>query len=388
MPDGLTKQQLLPAAARAGLKVSADQLKRWCREGLLPRPSQRHLPGRRGSESIYPPGTLRQLVAVAELHANERRFDELRFDVWWAGHWVQETHLRSSLVALLEDPLEEIREVRRMYSDPVEAANQLFERATPAAGRSPVTRLLRRRVGGREDDLISAMHPLLVLALGGDPIWDVPDVAVDVPEPSPLALFARAVGFDRASSDRLDTGEPWLATPPDLVDHLTTLRDAGAFELEHPGQIIEAATWASLELARQHARFFTEQLSAVAAAVEYRFGRDAAGLGLFSAMRRSDLRWFRALFVRLWVIAPTLPSLDADSPLREVEAAVEDQLPQIEAALELANAFPGYKPFFKPGGERLLSELPLEEREVIQKTLTTYIAQHPHLQDALPVEEK
>src|SRR2546423_125292 len=109
---GLTPKALLEAARLEGYRVSNDQRKRWAREGLLPHPVQDHVRGIRGSESRYPPGTLEQLVAVARLHRSERRFDELRLDLWWEGYWVEPDRLRASLAGLLDDAVAEFREIR------------------------------------------------------------------------------------------------------------------------------------------------------------------------------------------------------------------------------------------------------------------------------------
>jgi hypothetical protein len=56
--DEIDEPSLLAAAAHAGEEVTSDQLKRWRRAGLMPRPSTAHVRGLRGSRAWYPSGRL------------------------------------------------------------------------------------------------------------------------------------------------------------------------------------------------------------------------------------------------------------------------------------------------------------------------------------------
>jgi hypothetical protein len=379
--DGeLTRDQLLEAAARAGYRLQPSTLKSWARQGLLPRPEQRHTTGEAGSKSVYPPGTLRQLLAVCELHKSERRIRELRFDVWWEGFWVDPDALRQSLARLLDDPLEEIREIRRRYPDPHDAALALIEQAQAGTGRSPVARLLRHRLGG-DEDLLTATVAVLVVAFDGKPNWESREVGLEPPfvDPDPRDLVVKLLGFDRAALDLLDVSEPWLSEQPDVAVDLARLRAVGLLELEHPSSAVLEASQAELERALIDAKGLS-LLSPFAAALEIRHGRDAGGLSIFSVADRRDARLLRAWLIRFSLLAPKLVSAEHVSA---VIAALSANEAQIQAAIAIANKFPGYKPMLMPGGEQWLETLPPEERETIRTNLEDFFTRNPHLRERL-----
>src|SRR6266550_2234877 len=72
---GLTREDLRRELRKAGFRVSADQLERWHKAGLLVRP-QRHALGRgKGTESRYPRFVVLQAVTVALLRRRLRSLD-------------------------------------------------------------------------------------------------------------------------------------------------------------------------------------------------------------------------------------------------------------------------------------------------------------------------
>src|SRR5258707_5993855 len=76
MTDSLeSRDQVIGYASSLGYIVSAAQLARWHRAGLLPRPRQRPLGRGRGTETVYPPGTSVQVVALCQIKAEEHRLD-------------------------------------------------------------------------------------------------------------------------------------------------------------------------------------------------------------------------------------------------------------------------------------------------------------------------
>src|SRR5258708_11154308 len=77
---------LVNLAHEHGYEVSATQLGRWHRAGLLPRPKQQAMGKAQGSQSLYPPGTSEQLLALCALRSHERRFSHLACQPWWARY--------------------------------------------------------------------------------------------------------------------------------------------------------------------------------------------------------------------------------------------------------------------------------------------------------------
>lgn len=80
-----SQKYLIAVAQKAGFLVSARQLARWHREGLLPRPKQESLGRGRGTRSVYPDGTADQLIALCEFKKSGRRLDYLAWHLWWEG---------------------------------------------------------------------------------------------------------------------------------------------------------------------------------------------------------------------------------------------------------------------------------------------------------------
>jgi hypothetical protein len=76
---------LLSVAAEAGFVLTKRQLARWHRAGLLPKPKQEGLGRHKGSQSLYPEGTAKQLLAICELMKKERRLEHLSWQLWWQG---------------------------------------------------------------------------------------------------------------------------------------------------------------------------------------------------------------------------------------------------------------------------------------------------------------
>jgi hypothetical protein len=78
-------------------EVSATQLTRWHRAGLLPRPRQQGLGRARGTQTLYPPGTGEQLLFLCSLRSHQRRLTLLAWKLWWAGYPVSLTVIRQWL---------------------------------------------------------------------------------------------------------------------------------------------------------------------------------------------------------------------------------------------------------------------------------------------------
>jgi hypothetical protein len=105
-----SRDDLIKLAASLGYAVTAAQLARWHRAGLLPRPSQRSLGRGRGTETVYPVGTSVQLVALCHMKDEERRLDRLAFGLWWDGFTVDLNVVRVLLKATAEPMEGKLRE--------------------------------------------------------------------------------------------------------------------------------------------------------------------------------------------------------------------------------------------------------------------------------------
>jgi len=96
---GETREELLDLAKARGYEVTEHQLARWHRAGLLLRPKQRSLGKGHGTQTVYPPGTGKQLLRLCEIHFDdeEKRLLHVGWRLWWEGYKVSFQLIRSFL---------------------------------------------------------------------------------------------------------------------------------------------------------------------------------------------------------------------------------------------------------------------------------------------------
>jgi hypothetical protein len=173
---------------------------------------------------------------------------------------------------------------------------------------------------------------------------------------------------------------PALRERPDLAADFMQLRDLGAFDVISPGVPIDAATDAELDAARDRVSPFVDMLPIAVTAIEAMYGRDVAGLGLFRLAGQRATASFRAFVVRYGLL---LPQLAEEKALNELVAALAANNPSFQAALQLMEAFSGYKRYLTPAGVKELDTLTAEEGQYFQSQLSTYLAAHPDIDRSL-----
>jgi len=70
---------------------------------LLPEPVVRRLGKARGTQSVYPPGTGEQLLALCAIHADERRLDHVAWHLWWADYDVSSESVRRFIASVVAE---------------------------------------------------------------------------------------------------------------------------------------------------------------------------------------------------------------------------------------------------------------------------------------------
>lgn len=136
--EEITEAEMLKVVERGGeAPPTGDQLKRWRRAGLLPRPRLGHQLGLQGSCSWYPAWAAEQLLAIVRLHRSAHRLGELCTALWWEGYWVDPLVLRKALIVPLERFSGEAEKARGGETDPP-------RRPTRSSRRCPMT-VSRRR---------------------------------------------------------------------------------------------------------------------------------------------------------------------------------------------------------------------------------------------------
>lgn len=379
--EHMTERQLLTAARRQGCKVSADQLKRWRRAELIPRPIQTHPTGQLGSQATYPPGTLTRLLAVCELRKRFRRLERIRFELWWSGHYAGAmAPIRAFLIAQLEGLLTELREHRDRFDDPFDAAEAATSDSNPHLRHRGLRTM--RRLAKDDQDFGSAMFAILLDLFGGEPAWDLKSGD----EPSLAELVERATGVERAKTDRLFSGERLLPATTSIVD---TIQDFGQsiFNLDDPGWAIREASDAQLVTARVQARLIVQGLPAVAHIVAARYGRDHAGLSVLGALDSTD-PVLVTVVVQWALLMPSLMTTEAETTtVAKTLDALAVNADKLACAELFITELPKYAFLLKPDRDATLESLTSEERTLIASQVNNFLIRHPECSQSFESEQ-
>ncbi len=287
----LTREALLREANARDLDISADQLDRWVRRGLVPRPVTRNFGGRVGRQSLYSAGTIEQLAAVKDALAVDRRLDRVAFLVWWWGFEVGMFEVRQFLNKMADDLDREISEIRSASEDGT--LDDLIEESASARVRNKVMGRVRRRVGREAFPTVARI--LLEIATGSfSGLY--PDLATDEDEG---LLFEQALGLARARSNPLPDGSgPWLTSDPE-----ENLLDLSSIMSGQTTKTLEDTDDTQLSIARDEMAPIVQVLAAVATAVEVEKGPGAYGIAEFGRLLDQisvdDLSHIFVLWLRL-----------------------------------------------------------------------------------------
>jgi hypothetical protein len=266
-----TQAEVLGAAEAAGFTVSAAQLGRRQRAGLISSPAQRSRGpgGGRGTITVYPPGSGDRLVALCRRGRRHRSFADLAWSLWWDGCELASLDpIRDRLRAVAAGFDEE----RRRLVGPDGALTDAAEDALDDIGDARLNRTLRwsrRRVGAADFDLF--VLALLKVFSGAD--GDLGD--------EDLRLLDRGLGLDRARTDRLAGQEPWL--PGDIGEDLASFRDV--FDRLGAAAVLDDS---QLHRARDDARRFGEMFIKFGQVLRPTLGRFALGVAHLGASIEDD----------------------------------------------------------------------------------------------------
>lgn len=225
---------VLHAAMAAGFVVSPAQLARWHRIGLLSTPWQQPLGQGKGSRTLYPDGTTKQLLALCRLHEHERSLAAIGWGLWVQRFAVADEYWRPMFrgVALSWDN-ERRRIARAVYPNnarkPSERALKLFvEQAARVA--NPIFARMRKRVRTRQrsskdklvdraisedyrahatDDLEFLVRTIVDVFLGRFQKW--PDPKNKYAQSVKGRIVDRAMGIQKARVNQIPRIGPMLA---------------------------------------------------------------------------------------------------------------------------------------------------------------------------------
>jgi hypothetical protein len=381
--EEITEAAMLAAVERAGeTPPTSDQLKRWRRAGLLPRPHLEHRAGLRGSQSWYPAWAAEQLLAILRLHRSNHRLGELSTALWWEGLWVDPPILREALIAPLERFSSEAEKARGGEEDPYDAAEAILK-AMPDDGKpSEIVALIRGRLTGR-GDFINLMWTFLVIALGGEAPWEQEDQSREDPAPTALELLLKSAGIDQALSASRAERPSWLPADFDPRRFIADLRDAGGFAIEDAARPIREASEEAFVQARADAVFFSGPLARIGTVLEEFVGEDVAGLGVLRAISPTSA-FGRASLIRTMLI---LRELTGDEAFCAIAELVESTQPRFAAIAELRAALPQHESLLRADYEERLAALEPEHAEQVRRDVADYLRAHPSLAEALGASE-
>ncbi len=367
---------LVALVLESGLKVSKTQLARWHRAGLIPLPVGRRFLGRpRGSVTVYPPGTGRQLLELLRIHSKERRLPFVAWRLWWARYDV-------SLPKRIRPFLD------RVLSAWEKAASSA--RPTGSAKRLGTARLAetalrkaRKRVGSRR--FPEFLETVLKVVSGEFEGWSQADES---------ALFEKGLGLRRARIDRVSGLPPWLQG--DAAEALGSLSS-----LLQPDQLrnaLNSATDQDLLAARDELRSVLSLFRSVALIAEAVFGRGAFGFAVFRDLDAAKPP-SQAFFMLIWLVLRKRPPFaDGLELLTQWEPTLTASVPLYEGLLQLAAEVPAFSDLITPRRVRtamrnpeVMSEFQFDLRERIEQhkeEVQAFRRRHPEFNNAVEVLDK
>ncbi|MEO6890100.1 MAG: hypothetical protein ABI456_12165 [Ktedonobacteraceae bacterium] len=201
--------ELLALARQQGYSISALQLVRWHRAGVLPRPQQRPLKEARGTCSLYPPGTGEQLLLLCSLRARERRLSHLAWQLWLEGYRVEYRIIRTQLqqaTIRISHWMQWFVGFKRIYQQDTERALNLIERYAEGPLRSQPLRRIRKRIGREHFSTFLS----LLLELTAEDKGEIGSIADEYERQLDLRILARGLGLEKRFVSRKDALEYYL----------------------------------------------------------------------------------------------------------------------------------------------------------------------------------
>jgi hypothetical protein len=402
---GETADDLIAAAAERGFVVSKRQLAEWHRAGLLPVPEQRH-GGKPGSTSVYSVGTSVRLLALCDCRRHHpHRLDEVAWCLWWNGFDVPPASVRGPLEREAATWHKEVDRLRQLLvqthdadmGDSTAAEDALsdafldfLDRTATALGLRKAMLQARKRVGRASFPTVVRVFVEVVSGTFESYSKDRVTGKVD----KERTLVEKALGLERARTDRLAAAAPWLSG--DTGETLATL--SRLVWQYPPGYGLEAVSLDELAQARDEVKAFMGLLAGWGAISEQMFGRGAFGLGAIGMLTRDARPADQAAWILLWRTlrqSELSAAMDAFLSLARQWQAVAQ--PAIEGVQQLRREVPAMSDVLDPKqfGRGLRSKR-AEERHLARirtvrgehpEEVDAYFAKHPELQ-TLAAEEK
>lgn len=374
--DTLSLDELIAAVGTRGCRVTCAQIKRLRTGGLLRCLGQEHRQGLHGTRSRYAPSEVDQLELVMRLGQIERRFDHRRVLVAWHGGWVEPQALRNSLATILAKTSVQIRKQTAGMKDPEDAADRLVRSEHHKGRLSKQRRLIRQRLGGSARAEHSAIYALATLAFGGSP-------ALSEHDPNsteePLGhIIERAVGIDKARTDRLGSRGPLVPSDVSVEEVLSSLQRAGMLDMRELEQAVLTASDEQIQQAFEDAQTIAD-LGPFGEAAEASYGEDVAGLGSLTAGRPDahDAATISFLVRYMLLMRRIVPD-------GAIETAANQRARLVSTALiELRKQFPEHADVLTFEIDAKLAELPDGEADALRCKFRDFLRSRADLRSLL-----
>lgn len=371
----LTKEQLLKRLTASKRPVTARQLERWSKAGHMARPARRHIPGVRGSVSVFPARAFEQAAALYDAAhpknrkggVGDRRLDERIFLLWWAGQPI--VHEPRQLLLTFAQPyltaVEHVRKYERIQTiglddsdDPAfDMADAYFQEHSPEHVKGPVVSAFSANLGRRPADLLSVMITMITGALGGMPPLESSDYDG---EPSLALLVLRALGFAQFESKE---------TPEDQVE--AVLRSISFFaDRKTVEAFVLGLSDEDLNTARKCTRIFFDELPVIFEGQRVLLGKSPTAK-ILRAYSRTATAGVKATTIigMAWLFQRE----DRDAALRLI-AQIEQAAPIARGVCAAAKAFPEYRKLFLKKNITRLATLSEAKRQEIVAVIKSAMA--------------
>jgi hypothetical protein len=389
MPE-LSRKDLLRHLTASGRSVTARQLERWWKDDKIARPIRKHVPGIRGSVSLFPTEAYKQAAAMFDASRQnkhggpgDRRLQMRSFSLWWAGEPVAGNPRDLMLEAMAPMPkaLDRIRNEERTLvvgemmgereraedSEDIafDIADAFMTRHANEAVCGPVTQRLYKNLERQHDDFLSVATALLTIGLGGRlPL----ERSMFTGERSLAALILKAIGADAFSKMQEDARIPATSAQEHSndekqIDEVFEVAQI-TFDRDKLKAFIAGLQDKELDAAHRYARVFLEDVPIILEAWEVLFGKNklAATLRVLGKLPTQ----FRACVV---VSIALIIRLHGNAGCEMLAESVKQTRPQAEMLCALAKAFPKYRKLLLTRNLPRLQALAEDQRQAMWESI-------------------
>lgn len=398
MPEE-SRAELLRRLHASRRPVTSRQLERWCKADKVARPIRRHVPGVRGSMSVFPAEAFGQAAAMFDAarqgkrrDRGDRRLDERGFLLWWSGKPIAQDP-RELVLGAMEPMFKSVEKIRAeertaVHLESSEADDDLafdvaeayVERHGDEPIRNPLTRKVRQNLGRNANDFSSVVTALLTLALGGQPALDAsayedePSLASLILKgfagPAFLSLGASgADGQDRAAKKR---GEIVGANDVAREEQgLAAFLEPASFLFDRAQMtsFVFGLSYDELNASRKYSRVLLEVMPTVFEANELLVGQNKFAKTLRALASAPIATKAHNIVGIAWLVRRY-----GAEPFERICDQYERVYPNARAICTLAKAFPEYRELLLTRNAKRLAALSEETRktmfESIKKMLT------------------